>query len=103
LPYIVPVTTQDVTPIDNGIYHMNGLAQETIVSDAPIVGVAITSIIPVAGCASGASQIMDIELASRFIIEVANAYTAGACKFFDEEEFKTLLNLYGSMKHLRKI
>jgi hypothetical protein len=103
VPAIVPVTTQDVTPIDNGLFHVNGLAQETVVSDAPIVGVALTSVVPVAGCATGASQIMDIEMASRFTIEVAKAFTAGKCKFFDEVEFRKLLDLYGSMKHLRKI
>lgn len=103
VPAIVPVTTQDVTPIDNGLPHVNGLAQETVVTDAPIVGVALTSIVPVAGCATGASQIMDIEMASRFVIEVANAFTAGRSNFFNEEEFNKLLGLYGSMKHLRKV
>jgi hypothetical protein len=102
-PRVVPITTQDVTPIDNGVYHMNGLAQETVLSDAPIVGVALTSAVPVAGCAPGASQITDIEMASRFIMEVAKAYTAGECKFYDEEEFEKILGLYGSMKHLRKL
>lgn len=103
VPRIVPITTQDVTPMDNGIYHMNGMAQETILSDAPIVGVALTSVVPVPGCAPGASQIMDIEVAGRFIVEVAKAFTAGKCKFYDEEEFKKLSALYGSMKHLRKV
>jgi len=103
LPRVVPITTQDVTPMDNGLYHTNGLAQETVISDAPIVGVAITSTVPVPGCAPGANQPVDIELASRFVIEVANAFTGGRCKFYDEEEFNELLNLYGSMKCLRQI
>jgi len=102
VPRIVPVTTQDVTPVDNGVYHMNGMAQETMVSDAPIVGVALTGIVPVAGCATGASQIPDMEAAARFIVEVAKAYTAGKCTFFDAQEFLKITSLYGSMKHLRK-
>lgn len=103
LPQIVPLTTQDITPMDNGVYHVNGLAQETVLSDAPIIGVALTSIIPIAGCAPGASQLMDIEAASRFLIEVAKAYTCGECKLYDQKEFELLIKLYGSMKHLRKI
>lgn len=103
MPQVVPITTQDVTPIDNGLYHMNGLGQETVISDSPVVGVALTSVVPVPGCATGANQIMDIEVASRFVIEVAKAYTAGECKFYDEEEFEKLIKLYGSMKHLRKM
>jgi hypothetical protein len=81
---------------------LNGLAQETVVSDAPIVGVAKTTVLPVTGCATGASQIMGIELTLRFVVEVAKAFTGGTCKFYDEE-FKRLLDLYGSMKHLRKV
>ncbi len=102
VPRIVPLTTQDVTPVDNGLYHMNGLAQETMVSDAPIVGVALTGVVPVAGCATGASQTLDMEAAARFIVEVANAYTAGKCSFYDADEFLKITTLYGSMKHLRK-
>jgi len=103
MPRVVPVTTQDVTPYDNGLYHLNGLAQATVVSDAPIVGVALTSALPVPGCATGASQMGDIESAARFVLEVAKAYTAQECVFYDKDEFGELVRLYSSMKHLRKI
>lgn len=102
-PVIVPLGTIDLTPIDNGLYHLNGMAQENVVTDAPIVGVALTSAMPIAGSTSGASQIMDIEAAARFAIEVAKGYTAGRVNFYDSSEFERIIALYGSMKHLRKV
>ncbi|MCC7121818.1 MAG: DUF1177 family protein [Gammaproteobacteria bacterium] len=102
-PVIVPLGTIDLTPIDNGLYHLNGMAQENVVTDAPIVGVALTSAMPIAGSTSGASQIMDIEAAARFAMEVAKGYTAGRVDFYDASEFEKIIALYGSMKHLRKL
>jgi hypothetical protein len=102
-PVIVPLGTIDLTPIDNGLYHLNGMAQENLVTDAPIVGVALTSAMPIAGSTSGASQIMDIEAAARFAMEVAKGYTAGRVDFYDASEFEKIIELYGSMKHLRKV
>lgn len=102
-PVIVPLSTVDLTPIDNGLYHLNGMAQENVVTDVPIVGVALTSMMPIAGSTTGATQIMDIEAAARFALEVARGYTAGRVHFYDESEFEKIIGLYGSMKHLRKI
>lgn len=102
-PVIVPLSTIDLTPIDNGLYHLNGMAQETVVTDVPIVGVALTSMMPIAGSTTGASQIMDIEAAARFAIEVAKGYTAGRLEFYDASEFEKIVALYGPMKHLRKV
>lgn len=102
-PVVVPLGTIDLTPIDNGLYHLNGLAQENLVTDVPIVGVAITSAMPIAGSTTGASQVVDIEAASRFILEVCRGYSAGTCKFYDESEFEKIVALYGSMTHLRKV
>jgi hypothetical protein len=66
-----------------------------------VVGVAITAEVPVAGCATGATYINSLEKATRFCIEVAKDYTAGLCKFYDEEEYKKLISLYGDMEKLR--
>lgn len=102
-PVIVPLSTVDLTPIDNGLYHLNGMAQENLVTDAPIVGVALTSMMPIAGSTTGATQIMDIEAAARFVMEVAKGYTAGHLEFYDAAEFEKIVALYGSMRHLRKV
>lgn len=44
-----------------------------------------------------------MNLAARFVLEVAKSYGAGQCKFYDEKEFEMLQNKYGSMKHLQTL
>ena len=102
IPRVVPITMQDLTPYTVGVYHINSMVLPWLATDSPVVGVAITSEVPVPGCATGANNLVDLELACRFVIEVAKAFTAGECKFYDESEFKKLVEYYGSMKHLRR-
>lgn len=97
-PNIFPLSTQDITPYSNGLSHLNSILQPAVTSNSPVVGVAITTEVPVAGCATGASHGLDIELAARFCVEVAKDYTAGKCNFYDLENYKQLLNLYGDCK-----
>ena len=100
-PLVLPITTQDITPYGNGIHHLNSIMQPATATDVPVVGVALTAETTVPGCASGASQVMDIEMAVRFCLEVAKAFGQGKCAFYDAEEFGRLVALYGSMKHLQ--
>ncbi|MDQ7844648.1 MAG: DUF1177 family protein, partial [Armatimonadota bacterium] len=79
----------------------NSIAQPATVTTAPVVGVALTTEVAVPGPATGASQAADIEEAARFCIEVAKAYGAGSCRFYDPEEFHRLLALYGPMSRLQ--
>lgn len=102
-PVVLPITTQDITPYGNGIHHLNSIMQPATATDAPVVGVALTAETAVPGCASGASQVMDIEIAVRFCLEVAKALGQGQCAFYDAEEFGRLVALYGSMKHLQTL
>jgi len=97
---VLPLTMQDITPYENGIYHINSIMQPATVTDAPVVGVAITTEVPVPGCSTGSSHIVDIEEASRFCIEVAKAFSKGECNFYDKREFDLIKRKYGSMKHL---
>jgi len=101
LPVVLPITTQDITPYENGLYHLNTIMQPSTASNAPVVGVAITTESGVPGCAPGASHIVDIEMASRFVVEVAKSFTQGRCKFYDEEEFEKIVKKYGKMTHLQ--
>lgn len=101
LPSVVPITTQDITPYGNGIDHVNSIVQPATATSVPVVGVALTSELPVPGSATGANQIVDIELATRFCIEVAKAFGAGRCEFYDAAEFERLVELYGPMTHLQ--
>lgn len=100
LPQVLPITTQDITPYGNGIYHLNSIMQPSCRVDTPVVGVAITTEAAVAGCATGATQIMDVEAAARFLVETAKDFTAGVCQFFDAEEFERLKELYGDRSGL---
>jgi hypothetical protein len=101
LPAVLPITTQDITPYGNGLDHINSILQPATATEAPVVGVALTAETTVPGCASGASQILDIEAAARFCIEVGKSLGLGRCAFYDPVEFDRLVSLYGSMKHLQ--
>jgi hypothetical protein len=101
MPVVLPITTQDITPYGNGIHHLNSIMQPATSTDAPVVGVALTAEIAVPGCATGASQAADIEMAVRFCLEVAKAFGHGECAFYDAREFERLLALYGPMNHLQ--
>jgi len=103
LPYVFALSTQDITPYGNGLYHLNSILQPSTATKAPVVGVAITAEVPVPGCATGASHFGDMEEASRFIVEVAKAYGRGQCKFYDEDEYKRIVSLYGPMNHIQTL
>ena len=102
-PRIVPITTQDITPYGNGLFHVNSIVQPCVTTSAPVVGIAITTEMPVPGCATGANHEIDVEEASRYCIEVAKAFTEGKCSFYDKEEFELIVKLYGSMEHLKTL
>lgn len=101
LPAVFAITTQDITPYGNGLFHLNSILQPSTATAAPVVGVAITTEVPVPGSASGASHEVDIELAARFCVEVAKSFGAGRCRFYDPDEFARLKALYGPMNHLQ--
>jgi len=101
LPVTFPVTIQDITPYGNGVYHLNSILQPATATSAPVVGVAITTETAVPGCATGASHVVDIEQVVRFSIEVAKGFGARKYSLFDEEEFETLVRLYGTLEHFQ--
>lgn len=103
LPLTLPLTTQDITPYENGLWHVNSLMQPTIVTDAPVVGVALTAQTTVPGCATGVTNAVDADVAMRFCIEVAKLYGQGVLKFFDEQEWAALQQRYGSLAHLQTV
>ncbi len=102
MPVVFPITTQDITPYGNGLYHLNSILQPATATGAPVVGVALTAEVPVPGPATGASQLGDVEQAARFCVEVAKAFTAGRCRFYDPDEWATIQSLYGSLDFLQK-
>lgn len=103
LPHVFAISMQDITPYGNEIFHLNSIMQPATATQAPVVGVAITTEVAVPGCATGANQCLDLETAVRFVVEVAKAWGNGQCSFHDEIEFQKLHSLYGSMGHLRSL
>lgn len=103
LPVTFPITTQDITPYGNDIYHLNSILQPATSTNAPVVGVAITAESAVPGCATGASHAVDIEEVVRFAVEVAKGFGAGKCSLYDQKEFARIVDLYGPMNHLQTL
>lgn len=97
----LPITTQDITPYGNGIFHINSIMQPATITPAPVVGVAICTESIVPGCGTGASHETDIAVAVKFAVEVAKAFGQGSCQFYDADEFERLTALYGEMTHLQ--
>lgn len=103
LPYVYALSMQDITPYGNDLYHLNSILQPATATKAPVIGVAITTETPVAGCATGATHFVDCEEAARFMLEVAKAFGRGECDFYDQGEFDRLIKLYGTMDHLQTL
>jgi hypothetical protein len=101
-PCTFPITMQDITPYGNDIYHINSIMQPSVMTDCPVVGVAITTRSAVPGCASGANMPLGLESAARFVVEVAKVFGTGACRFYDKSQFDRMCQLYGSMDKLRE-
>ncbi len=101
LASVLSLSTYDITPYGNELQHVNSILQPATATDAPVVGVAITAEIPVPGCATGASHLPDLDAATRFCLEVAKAFGAGQCLFYDQQQFSHALQLYGQMTRLQ--
>lgn len=99
---VFAVSQQDITPYGNGLFHINSILQPAVSSSVPVVGVAITTEVPVAGCATGASHFEDIEKAGRFVIEVAKQFGNKVCHFYNKKEYKKIIELYGEMNKFQK-
>ncbi|WP_061959322.1 DUF1177 domain-containing protein [Cupriavidus pauculus] len=98
----LPISIQDITPYDNGLYHFNSIMQPHIATSAPVVGVAITAQSVVGGSDSGASHEIDLAEAARFCIEVAKRFTTtevyGPCEFFDHAEWHRIQAMYPDLR-----
>ena len=100
---VFPLSTQDITPYENGLHHLNSILQPAVATDAPVVGVALVAESAVAGSATGATQEVHVAQAAQFAVEVAKYFGAGEVQFTDESEFNQLVARYGSAKHLQTV
>jgi hypothetical protein len=103
LPQVFPLTMQDITPYGNDAHHLNSILQPATATAAPVVGVAITTVSVVPGCATGASHFQDVEEAARFALEVAKEFGKGNAPFYDRAEFENLTRRYGTMEALQTL
>lgn len=103
LPVTFPITIQDITPYGNGLYHFNSILQPATVTQAPVVGVAITAQVPVAGCATGVTNAWQIDSVGRFLIEVAQRFGKDTCQFYDKKEYKLIRKKYGSLRKFQEL
>jgi hypothetical protein len=101
-PVVVPITMQDIIPYTTPVYHINSMMQPWIYTKAPVVGVAITTSMVVPGSATGATNIFHLEQATRFVVEVAKDFGRGRVKFYDEEEWKKIISIHGSLADLMR-
>jgi hypothetical protein len=101
-PVVVPITMQDIIPYTTPVYHINSMMQPWIYTKAPVVGVAITTSMVVPGSATGAINIFHLEQATRFVVEVAKDFGRGRVKFYDEEEWKKIISIHGSLADLMR-
>lgn len=101
LPQVFSLSTQDITPYANNLYHLNSILQPCTATAAPTVGLAIVTESAVAGCATGITQFADVEAAARFLVETAKDFGRGVCSFYNKEEYAELLRRYSSLAHLQ--
>jgi hypothetical protein len=98
---VLPLSTFDITPYGNDLYHVNSILQPATSTTAPVVGIAVTSETAVAGTATGANHPLDIALAVAFCLEVAKRFGSGRLDFHDEAELAEATRRYGPMAHLQ--
>lgn len=100
-PRVLPLSTYDITPYGNGLYHVNSILQPSVATDVPVVGLAITAETAVPGSGSNASHPADIALAVSFCLESAFRFGSGRLDFYDADQHSIALEKYGPMTHLR--
>ncbi len=98
---VLPLAQQDIIPSGSGLKRINSMMLPAAVTDAPTVGVGITSQLPVPGSATGASREVDIAATAQFAVEVAKSFSRERCRFHCPEEYARLHRLYGSMSRFQ--
>lgn len=90
-PKILPLASQDITPYENGLPHINSILQPACATSAAVVGVALTAESIVPGSATGVTDEYDLVLAARFCVEGAKRFSQGNLPLYDEEVYQVML------------
>lgn len=96
-----PITTQDITQYNNGIYHFNSIMQPHVATKAPVVGLAIIAKSIVPGGDTGASYEAELVSATLYVTEIAKQFTWKRASFYDKDEYDKLVHLYGKLNFLQ--
>ena len=99
---VLPLSSYDITPYGNGLYHVNSILQPAVATSAPVVGVALTAATAVPGSATGANHPVDLAEAVRFVIEGAKGLGTGTIALYDPEQFERAVARYGTMIALQE-
>lgn len=94
-PVVFPLSSYDITPANNGLYHVNSMMQPSLATAAPVIGLALTSVNLVPGTTPRHNDLLDVELAIRFTLELIYGFTSGNISLYDDQQFelaKKLLN-----------
>ena len=98
---VLPLSTYDITPYGNDLYHVNSILQPAVATAAPVVGVATVAETAVPGTATGANHPVDLAEVVRFAIEVAKGIGGETLELYNSAEFARAVAMYGSMTHLQ--
>lgn len=99
-PVVVPITMQDILPYSTPVYHINSMMQPWLYTKAPVVGVAITARMALPGSGTGITNFVALEQATRFVVEVAKDFTMGRARFYDPDEWETIVRIHGPVADL---
>lgn len=102
-PRVLPLSTYDITPYGNGLYHVNSILQPAVATDVPVVGVAVTAETAVPGSATNASHAGDVALAVSFCLESAFRFGAGRLSLHDPDQHALAVSRYGPMTQLQSM
>ena len=98
LPVIFPVSQQDLTPYESGIHHVCGMMLGNLFTDAPVLGVPITTESQTWPAWTNVSHATELDQAGRFCLEVATRFGLGECEFFYENDYAGMKKLYGPIR-----
>lgn len=101
LPRVLPLSTYDITPYGNGLYHLNSILQPAVATAAPVVGVAVTAETAVPGSSTNASHPEDVALAVSLCLEAAARFGSGALSLYDPDQLARAERMYGGMESLQ--
>lgn len=95
LPVIFPVSQQDLTPYELGIHHVCGMMLGNLFTDAPVMGVPLTTESQTWPAWTNVSHPDVLEQAGRFCLEAAARFGVGDCRMYYEDDYIGMKKYFG--------